>query len=51
MHPKVEPARVYMFCQNHVILDNCTIYAGTPHYQQGLENEDRAFAIRSTAGS
>lgn len=41
VHPKVEPARVYMFCQNHINhLDNCTIYAGTPHYKQGLENED-----------
>jgi 1-acyl-sn-glycerol-3-phosphate acyltransferase len=38
VHPAVDPARVYMFAQNHVnMLDHCTCYAGTPHFKQGIE--------------
>jgi 1-acyl-sn-glycerol-3-phosphate acyltransferase len=38
VHPSVDPARVYMFAQNHVnMLDHCTCYAGTPHFKQGIE--------------
>lgn len=37
----LDPARPYMFVQNHVNhLDHCTMYAGSPHFKQGLENED-----------
>lgn len=39
--PRVDPARAYMFFQNHVNhLDHCTMYCATPHYKQGLELED-----------
>ena len=37
----LDPARPYLFVQNHVNhLDHCTMYAGSPHFKQGLENED-----------
>lgn len=36
--PGVDPARVYMFCQNHVnLLDHVTLYPATPHFKQGVE--------------
>ena len=38
VHPSVDPARVYMFAQNHVnMLDHCTCYTATPHFKQGIE--------------
>jgi 1-acyl-sn-glycerol-3-phosphate acyltransferase len=39
--PSIDPARPYMFFQNHVNhLDHCTMYAATPHFKQGVELED-----------
>jgi len=39
--PAVDPARPYMFFQNHVNhLDHCSMYAATPHFKQGVELED-----------
>lgn len=39
--PAIDPARPYMFAANHINhLDNCTMYDSTPHFKQGLENED-----------
>jgi 1-acyl-sn-glycerol-3-phosphate acyltransferase len=36
--PAVDPARPYVFCQNHVnLLDHATMYNATPHFKQGLE--------------
>ncbi|HEX7478570.1 MAG TPA: lysophospholipid acyltransferase family protein [Polyangiales bacterium] len=36
--PRIDPARPYMFFQNHVNhLDHCTMYAATPHFKQGVE--------------
>lgn len=36
--PEIDPKRVYMFAQNHVnMIDHCTVYAGTPHFKQGVE--------------
>jgi 1-acyl-sn-glycerol-3-phosphate acyltransferase len=38
VHPDVDPARPYMFVQNHVnLLDHCTVYNATPHFKQGVE--------------
>jgi 1-acyl-sn-glycerol-3-phosphate acyltransferase len=38
VHPEIDPKRVYMFAQNHVnMIDHCTMYAGTPHFKQGME--------------
>lgn len=38
VHPEVDPARPYMFVQNHVnMLDHCTVYNATPHFKQGIE--------------
>lgn len=38
VHPDVDPARTYMFAQNHVnLLDHCTLYNATPHFKQGIE--------------
>lgn len=38
--PAIDPARQYMFFQNHVNhLDHCTMYRATPHFKQGLELE------------
>lgn len=39
--PAVDPARAYIFCQNHVnLLDHVTMYNATPHFKQGLELAD-----------
>ncbi|HKU43612.1 MAG TPA: lysophospholipid acyltransferase family protein [Polyangiales bacterium] len=39
--PAIDPARPYMFFQNHVNhLDHCTMYAATPHFKQGVELEE-----------
>ena len=39
--PRIDPARPYMFFQNHVNhLDHCTMYAATPHFKQGVELEE-----------
>jgi 1-acyl-sn-glycerol-3-phosphate acyltransferase len=36
--PAVDPARAYLFFQNHTNhLDHCTMYCATPHYKQGVE--------------
>jgi 1-acyl-sn-glycerol-3-phosphate acyltransferase len=38
VHPEIDPKRTYMFAQNHVnMIDHCTMYAGTPHFKQGME--------------
>jgi 1-acyl-sn-glycerol-3-phosphate acyltransferase len=38
VHPEIDPARPYVFVQNHVnLLDHCTVYNGTPHFKQGIE--------------
>jgi 1-acyl-sn-glycerol-3-phosphate acyltransferase len=39
--PAIDPARPYVFFQNHVNhLDHCTMYCATPHFKQGVELED-----------
>lgn len=39
--PAIDPARPYMFFQNHVNhLDHCSMYAATPHFKQGVELEE-----------
>ncbi|HEX2677503.1 MAG TPA: lysophospholipid acyltransferase family protein [Polyangiales bacterium] len=39
--PAIDPARPYMFFQNHVNhFDHCTMYAATPHFKQGVELEE-----------
>lgn len=39
--PAIDPARAYLFFQNHVNhLDHCTMYCATPHYKQGVELEE-----------
>lgn len=39
--PAIDPARPYMFFQNHVNhLDHCTMYSATPHFKQGVELEE-----------
>lgn len=39
--PAIDPARPYLFFQNHVNhLDHCTMYAATPHFKQGVELEE-----------
>ncbi len=41
VHPAIDPARPYLFFQNHVNhLDHCTMYSATPHFKQGVELED-----------
>lgn len=36
----VDPARPYLFVQNHVnLLDHVTMYPATPHFKQGMELE------------
>jgi 1-acyl-sn-glycerol-3-phosphate acyltransferase len=38
--PAIDPARPYLFFQNHVNhLDHCSMYAATPHFKQGVELE------------
>jgi 1-acyl-sn-glycerol-3-phosphate acyltransferase len=38
--PAIDPARPYLFFQNHVNhLDHCTMYCATPHFKQGVELE------------
>lgn len=38
--PRVDPARPYVFCQNHTNhLDHVVFYNATPHFKQGLELE------------
>ncbi len=39
--PAIDPARPYMFFQNHVnYLDHCTMYSATSHFKQGVELEE-----------
>ncbi len=39
--PAIDPARPYMFLQNHVNhLDHCTMYGATSHFKQGVELAD-----------
>jgi 1-acyl-sn-glycerol-3-phosphate acyltransferase len=39
--PRIDPARQYVFFQNHVNhLDHCTMYCATPHFKQGVELEE-----------
>jgi len=39
--PAIDPARPYLFFQNHVNhLDHCTMYCATPHFKQGVELEE-----------
>jgi 1-acyl-sn-glycerol-3-phosphate acyltransferase len=39
--PRVDPARQYVFFQNHVNhLDHCTMYCATRHFKQGVELEE-----------
>lgn len=39
--PAVDPKGIYMFAQTHVNhFDNVVLYPATPHFKQGLENED-----------
>jgi 1-acyl-sn-glycerol-3-phosphate acyltransferase len=39
--PAIDPARAYVFFQNHVNhLDHCTMYSATPHFKQGVELEE-----------
>lgn len=41
VHPAIDPARPYVFFQNHVNhLDHCTMYSATPHFKQGVELEE-----------
>lgn len=41
VHPEIDPARSYMFVQNHTNhLDYCAMYNATPHFKQGVELED-----------
>lgn len=41
VHPAIDPARAYVFFQNHVNhLDHCTMYCATPHFKQGIELEE-----------
>ncbi len=41
VHPAVDPATPYIFCQNHVNhFDFCVMYRATPHFKQGLELQD-----------
>jgi len=38
VHPDVDPARQYLFCQNHINhLDHVAMYRATPHFKQGIE--------------
>ncbi|MBX3273147.1 MAG: 1-acyl-sn-glycerol-3-phosphate acyltransferase [Sandaracinaceae bacterium] len=40
VHPKVDPARQYVFAQNHTNhFDHVLCYNATPHFKQGLELE------------
>lgn len=40
VHPAVDPARSYLFAQNHTNhLDHTVLYNATPHFKQGLELE------------
>jgi 1-acyl-sn-glycerol-3-phosphate acyltransferase len=39
--PAIDPARPYLFFQNHVNhLDHCTMYRATRHFKQGVELEE-----------
>jgi 1-acyl-sn-glycerol-3-phosphate acyltransferase len=41
VHPAIDPARAYVFFQNHVNhLDHCTLYSATRHFKQGVELEE-----------
>jgi 1-acyl-sn-glycerol-3-phosphate acyltransferase len=41
VHPSIDPARAYVFFQNHVNhLDHCALYCATPHFKQGIELEE-----------
>ena len=41
VHPDVDPARQYIFAQNHTNhFDHVMLYNATPHFKQGLELED-----------
>lgn len=36
--PAIDPARAYVFMQNHTNhLDHCAMYCATPHFKQGVE--------------
>lgn len=36
--PAIDPARTYVFMQNHINhLDHCIAYGATPHFKQGVE--------------
>ncbi len=40
VHPHVDPARAYLFIQNHSShLDHVAMYTATPHFKQGIELE------------
>ena len=41
VHPSIDPARPYLFFQNHVNhIDHCTMYSATPHFKQGVELDE-----------
>lgn len=41
VHPAIDPARPYLFAQNHVnLLDHVMLYPATPHFKQGIELEE-----------
>ncbi len=38
VHPDVDPAQPYIFCQNHINhFDHLSMYNSTPHFKQGVE--------------
>lgn len=41
VHPSIDPAKSYLFAQNHTnLFDHVTLYCATPHFKQGLELQE-----------